>query len=70
MRDDVTAYLKPGGGGRATAAECERGARAGSERLRAARRLRGVGAPEPAALSQPGRTCAGERRGAAAAPRG
>lgn len=28
------------------------------------------GPPEPAALSQPGRTCAGGRRGAAAAPRG
>jgi hypothetical protein len=36
----------------------------------AERRLRDVWAPEPAALSQPGRTCAGGRRGAAAAPLG
>lgn len=40
---------------------CERAEKEGK---RAARRLRDARAPEPAALSQPGRTCAGGRRGA------
>lgn len=41
---------------------CERAERK-SEGKRAARRLRDARAPKPAALSQPGRTCAGGRRG-------
>lgn len=41
---------------------CER-AEGKSEGKRAARRLRDARAPKPAALSQPGRTCAGGRRG-------
>ena len=54
----------------ATAAECKWGTLVGAGGRRAARRLRGVRAPEPAALRQPGRTCAGGRRGAAAASLG
>lgn len=67
-RPGAYAIYRGGGGSRGDGGPLRGGLLAGARVTE--RRLRDVRAPEPAALSQPGRTCAGGRRGAAAAPPG